>query len=38
MNEPVNAADSNWTLEVTDMLSEDIGKFASWSITFFGRP
>jgi hypothetical protein len=39
LNEPVtNAGNGNWTLEVTDMLSRDAGKFVSWSITFFGRP
>lgn len=39
MNEPVIAgSNGNWTLEVTDMLSQDSGKFVSWSVTFFGRP
>ncbi|MBA3478738.1 MAG: S8 family serine peptidase, partial [Lautropia sp.] len=38
MNEPVNAGSSGWTLEVTDMLSQDEGQFVNWSITFYGRP
>jgi len=39
MNEPViSGSNGNWTLEVADMLSQDSGKFAGWSITFFGRP
>jgi proprotein convertase subtilisin/kexin type 2 len=39
LNEPVSSAgNGNWTLEVTDMLSQKAGKFVSWSITFFGRP
>lgn len=39
MNEPVRfGPDGNWTLEVTDMLSQHTGQFVSWSITFYGRP
>ncbi len=38
MNEPVIGGNGNWTLEATDMLSQDAGNFVGWSITFFGRP
>ena len=38
LNEPVSGTSSNWTLEVTDMLSQDVGSFVGWSITFYGRP
>ena len=39
MDEPVIfGSNGNWTLEVTDMLSQDSGKFVSWSITYYGRP
>lgn len=38
LDEPViNAGNGNWTLEVTDMLRGDTGRFGSWSITFYGR-
>jgi subtilisin-like proprotein convertase family protein len=38
LNEPVIGANGNWTLEATDMLNQDTGRFVSWSITFYGRP
>ncbi len=39
LEEPViHAGNGNWTLEVTDMLRGDTGRFASWGITFYGRP
>ena len=39
LEEPViHAGNGNWTLEVTDMLMGDTGRFASWAITFHGRP
>ena len=38
LNEPVIGTSNNWTLEVADMLSQDVGTFVGWSITFYGRP
>jgi subtilisin family serine protease len=38
LNEPVIGPNGNWTLEATDMLSMDTGRFVGWSITFYGRP
>ncbi len=38
LEEPVIAGgNGNWTLEATDMLSQDQGKFVGWSVTFHGR-